>query len=222
VARIKVGAGPILATAKLARPAAPGSSEPRARSRTIRAPETRRAQLLAAASALFVEKGIGSVSVADITTRAGLAKGTFYLYFESRDALLEALRVEVVGKAVEAFGRLEPPTSVDAWPACLGRLVEGALDFFIENRELHDLLSSEPHEHSPERGEWALVMSLYARLEELISAGIEAGALAADIEVAPALVFELLHAAGHLVGEGAPPEKIKAETCRMVKAVLLC
>jgi len=194
---------------------------PPGRTRTIRAPETRRAQLLTAAGALFIEKGIGSVSVADITTRAGLAKGTFYLYFESRNALLEALRVEVMGKAVEAFGRLELPASADDWPACLDTLVNGALDFFIENRDLHDLLSSEPHAHSTDRGEWPLVMSLHGRLQELIAAGIGSGALAADVAVAPTLVFELLHAAGHLLGDGADPVKVKAEARRMVKAILL-
>jgi AcrR family transcriptional regulator len=191
------------------------------RSRAARAPETRRGQLLAAASALLVEKGIASVSVADITARAGLAKGTFYLYFESRDVLLEALREGVAEAAVEAFGRLAPPASPDGWPACLDRLVDGALDFFMDNRALHDLLSSEPHRHSADKGEWPMIMSLHGRLAELISAGIEAGELVADIEVAPALVFELLHAAGHLLGEGADPEKVRLETRRIVRAALL-
>ena len=176
---------------------------------------------MAAASALFVEKGIGSVSIADITTRAGLAKGTFYLYFESREALLEALRVDMMSAAVEAFGRLELPDSVEGWPACLDRLVDGTLDFFFENRELHDLLSSEPHEHSDDRGEWPLVMSLHERLREFISTGVDAGALVADLDIAPTLVFELLHASGHLLGQGANPERVKVETRRMVRAALI-
>jgi AcrR family transcriptional regulator len=91
------------------------------------------------------------VSVAEITGRAGLAKGTFYLYFESRDALLQALRAEVAAAAVEAFECLEPPASVKGWPAYLDGLVDGALDFFFDNRELHDLLSREPHEHSADK-----------------------------------------------------------------------
>lgn len=64
-------------------------------------------------------------------------------------------------------------------------------------------------------------MTLYDRLERLIPAGVEAGALVADVEVAPALLFELLHAAGHLLGEGADVEKVKLETRRMAKAALL-
>ena len=166
--------------------------------------------------------GSDAGSIADITGRAGLAKGTFYLYFESRNGLLEALRADVAAAAVEAFEHIQPPDSAEDWPACLDRLVDGALDFFFENWELHDLLSREPHEHSAEKGEWPLIGTLHGRLEQLVSAGVEAGALVADIEVAPALVFELLlHAAGHLLSDGADVDKVKLETRRMTKAVLV-
>lgn len=45
-------------------------------------------RLLRCAIALFAEKGLENVSVEDITKGTGLAKGTFYLYFKNRDALL--------------------------------------------------------------------------------------------------------------------------------------
>lgn len=45
-------------------------------------------RLLRCAIALFAEKGLNNVSVEDITKGTGLAKGTFYLYFKNREALL--------------------------------------------------------------------------------------------------------------------------------------
>lgn len=48
--------------------------------------------LLDAAAALFVEKGVDATTVDDLVTRAGIAKGTFYHYFESKQALLHALQ----------------------------------------------------------------------------------------------------------------------------------
>lgn len=45
-------------------------------------------RLLRCAITLFAEKGMENVSVEDITKGTGLAKGTFYLYFKNRDALL--------------------------------------------------------------------------------------------------------------------------------------
>jgi AcrR family transcriptional regulator len=47
----------------------------------------KRERLMRCALSLFADKGMSGISVEDITEAAGLAKGTFYLYFENRDAL---------------------------------------------------------------------------------------------------------------------------------------
>lgn len=52
--------------------------------------EKRRA-LLDAAYELFLERGTAKTSVADITSRAKVAKGTFYLYFQDKNAVTNAL-----------------------------------------------------------------------------------------------------------------------------------
>jgi AcrR family transcriptional regulator len=54
--------------------------------------EQRRAELLAAGQALFLAKGIAGTSLDDITQRAGVSKGLFYLYFASKEDLVLALR----------------------------------------------------------------------------------------------------------------------------------
>ena len=46
--------------------------------------ERRHEALLKAATRLFGKKGVPATTVADITTAAGVAKGTFYLHFESK------------------------------------------------------------------------------------------------------------------------------------------
>lgn len=51
----------------------------------------KRQALLDAAYALFLERGADKTSVSDITSRARVAKGTFYLYFQDKDAVLRAL-----------------------------------------------------------------------------------------------------------------------------------
>ena len=52
--------------------------------------EMRRA-LLDAAYELFLERGTAKTSVEDITSRAKVAKGTFYLYFQDKGAVMQAL-----------------------------------------------------------------------------------------------------------------------------------
>jgi AcrR family transcriptional regulator len=51
--------------------------------------EGRRAELADVALRLWAEKGFDATSVATIAAAAGISKGTFYLYFASKQALLE-------------------------------------------------------------------------------------------------------------------------------------
>ncbi|MFR9181729.1 MAG: TetR/AcrR family transcriptional regulator [Dorea sp.] len=56
--------------------------------------------LLRAAFQLFTEKGFSKTTVADIVDRAGLAKGTFYLYFKDKFDLRDKL---IAYKATQLF-----------------------------------------------------------------------------------------------------------------------
>ena len=50
-----------------------------------------REKLLHAAEAEFGENGFADTSIASITQRAGVALGTFYVYFESKEEIFRAL-----------------------------------------------------------------------------------------------------------------------------------
>lgn len=56
--------------------------------------ETRRAEILAAAVELFHERGYDATTVQHIATAAGVAAGTVYLYFSSKEAVLHALHAD--------------------------------------------------------------------------------------------------------------------------------
>jgi AcrR family transcriptional regulator len=47
-------------------------------------PDARRQQLLTAATAVFAQRGYRASGITEIVTTAGVARGTFYLYFESK------------------------------------------------------------------------------------------------------------------------------------------
>lgn len=85
-----------------------------AASANIRIPKFRRRaedrpdEVLDAALQLFVEKGFASTRVEDIAVRAGLSKGAVYLYFPSKEAILEGLvKRAVLPIANNALGMLE-------------------------------------------------------------------------------------------------------------------
>ena len=55
-----------------------------------------RAQLIAAASALFARQAVESVTVDDVIQEAGVAKGTFYVHFKDLQALIAAVADELI------------------------------------------------------------------------------------------------------------------------------
>lgn len=64
--------------------------------------EARPAELIAAALELFVEKGFASTRLEDVSARAGVSKGTLYLYFDSKEALFKAVIQESIVPILEA------------------------------------------------------------------------------------------------------------------------
>ena len=58
--------------------------------------DERPSELVAAALDLFVERGFAATRLDDVAGRAGVSKGTLYLYFESKEALFKAVIEEAI------------------------------------------------------------------------------------------------------------------------------
>lgn len=67
-----------------------------ARAAIVRA--ERRKELLVVALRVFSERGYHQTRIADIIEAAGVARGTFYLYFESKHAIFAALLDDLLGR----------------------------------------------------------------------------------------------------------------------------
>lgn len=63
--------------------------------------EARPAELLAAALVLFTEKGFAATRLDEVAARAGVSKGTLYLYFDSKEALFNAVVRGIVLPSVD-------------------------------------------------------------------------------------------------------------------------
>ena len=64
---------------------------PVTKTRWKRRKEARPQELTAAALELFVEKGFAATRLDEIAARAGVSKGTLYLYFDSKEELFKAV-----------------------------------------------------------------------------------------------------------------------------------
>ena len=117
--------------------ASPAAGDPRT-PRTARGRRTQRA-LLDAAALEFGEKGFHESSVVSITGRAGVALGSFYTYFESKDALFRALVHDLSGRVREAV----TPALVDSGLGSVATertALEAFLSFVREHKELYRII----------------------------------------------------------------------------------
>jgi AcrR family transcriptional regulator len=89
---------------------------------------------------LFLEQGVAATTVEQITNRAKVAKGTFYLYFTSKEDVLVALG-EAYGDdhlaAIRAAIEKQPP---DDWRAKLSTWVRAGVESYLDTIHLHDIL----------------------------------------------------------------------------------
>lgn len=102
--------------------------------------QSRRAHILETALDVFSERGYHQARVSDIIDAAGIARGTFYLYFESKsaiflellDGLLRQLRENIVGVDTDAKA---PPVEEQ-----LAGTVSRLLDAVLSNRRLTTII----------------------------------------------------------------------------------
>jgi len=99
--------------------------ESRSRPRWERRKDARPQELLAAALDLFVERGYAATRLDEVAARAGVSKGTLYLYFENKEELFKAVvrenMVPPLADAEELINNFEGHSShllrlcIDGW-----------------------------------------------------------------------------------------------------------
>ena len=104
--------------------------------------EKRRA-LLEAAYDLFLERGAAKTSVEDITSRAKVAKGTFYLYFQDKGAVMQAL-----------LGRVRKQTELENFPDKMVAVIDHIIEALFCIIRWWQFL-----EHYPHRRGWKIEAS---------------------------------------------------------------
>lgn len=72
---------------------------------TLTAKEAKRERILQSAAEVFAERGYHATRISEIARSAGVADGTIYLYFASKDALLIALVEDAIGRFFEVLDR---------------------------------------------------------------------------------------------------------------------
>lgn len=159
----------------------PAAADTAKQPRTERGRRTLR-KLLDAAAVEFGERGFHEASISGITARAGTALGSFYTYFESKEAIFQAL-VRDMSEAVKVAARealAEPAPALERERAALTAF----LRFAAEHKEVYRIIDEaefvDPEsyrQHYETTG---------ARILDRLREGARKGELRADLEEAHA------------------------------------
>ena len=119
--------------------------------------DDKRARILGAAQRLFLRYGVKRTSIDDVAREAAIAKGTVYLYYESKNdlfaAVYERLCSDILSTARQTLHQEKPLTE---------RLVD-FLDSYIGH--MHRLVAHSPHVAELTESKEALVTTVYASFD---------------------------------------------------------
>jgi AcrR family transcriptional regulator len=136
--------------------------------------QERRRQIIAAAKQVFADAGYHGTSISAIIERAQIARGTFYLYFESKAAVFDSILDQAMADLRGRIRRIEvedasaPPPQVQ-----LHAQVVGALTYIIRDRPLAVLLLSAGHTPDAEAAE--RLDMFFTEVRGLIQRALESG-----------------------------------------------
>lgn len=153
--------------------------EPAATPRVPRTERGRRTQraILDAAAAEFGERGFHESSIVSITIRAGVALGSFYTYFESKEALFKALVQDMSGRVRDQVAPVLRGHQGGAIEA-EGVALEAFLRFAREHKEIYRIID-EAEFVAPE--DWrAHYLNTAARILERLQAARAKGELGVE------------------------------------------
>ncbi len=148
----------------------------------LRAPRTERGRrtqraILDAAAAEFGEKGFHESSIVSITIRAGVALGSFYTYFESKEALFKALVGDMSGRVRDHVAPVLGNHTGGAIEA-EGVALAAFLDFARSHKEIYRIID-EAEFVAPE--DWrAHYQNTAARILERLQAARASGELGVE------------------------------------------
>jgi TetR/AcrR family fatty acid metabolism transcriptional regulator len=145
-----------------------------------RTPDKRR-RILDAAVHVFARKGYFAARVSDIAKKAGVADGTIYLYFKSKEDVLVRLFDEVMSEHVTRAR--EAVRALPSAPERLRAVAERHLAVLGGNRDLATVFQVELRQSTRfmERFTASWLRDYFALLDEVMEQGQRDGSLRADV-----------------------------------------
>lgn len=160
------------------------------KTRIRKRPEVRRRELMDAAVDILSKKGSADTTIEDITRRAGTSKATFYLYFDSKEELLGALRERFADEVVQLGAALFERVGQSDWWSLVDLSIESFIDYMIANQKTIKAFLRDSQ--TPQTNE--VFAECYRKITGMFTIGIQAGMEAGAFQTGdPAMAASFLH-----------------------------
>lgn len=181
----------------------------------------RQREILDAATKLFAERGYANTSVQAIIDAVGIAKGTFYHHFPTKEALLDPLIRRLIDNAVELAGPVVDAPGLDAIEK-FTRFHQKIGEWKASRRGLMlDLAQAMHHDANAlllKRSTRATLEAVSPLLTEIILQGVEEGVFDT---CAPSQAARLVHQLGQALGLSLH-EAMSAQPASLAQLRLIC
>jgi AcrR family transcriptional regulator len=107
-------------------------------------PEERRDELMNAALRLFLKHGVAPTTIEQITSGADVAKGTFYLYFSSKEDVLAALGQRFAQELLAGIKAAIAAKPNQDWKGKLATWARAGVAGYLDSIRLHDVFFPDP------------------------------------------------------------------------------
>jgi len=162
--------------------------------RTRKSSHERRRELIAAAGALFAERGYDATRVSDIVAAVGVSQATFFWYFPTKEHILVAMMEELVNELVRLAAEMRE-TSLSAREQVLA-LVAKTFDLFVPRLELVELFHRRLPAQELYRVQSEILNRLLDALAGIIAEGVAKGEIEAPApEITALLIIQMVHGA---------------------------
>lgn len=143
--------------------------------------DNKKEKIIRSAIAVFREKGIERTKISDIVKGAGIAQGTFYLYFSSKLAVLPSIATVMMEKALEEIERTRIPT--DTFSKQMEQIIHAVFKITNENREVFSLMLA-GMASSQHLNEWeAIYAPYYTWMSNFLENAVQQGDIRPSIAV---------------------------------------
>ena len=142
--------------------------------RIVKDPEDRRNEILDAAKELFEKKGYDKTTVNDILEKIGIAKGTFYYYFKSKEEVMDAIVMRFIQIGVEAAESIAVDKNIKAFEK-LYKIIAGQNLLTEQNEDILDHLHQVKNTQMHQKSNVETILQIAPIFADVIRQGISEG-----------------------------------------------